>query len=71
MNTCFPPHLVVTKCLTNDANCSTRCFTELKVDCLTMASSRTAPICPLNISVMAFIVVVIVAMVAPFVRYEE
>ena len=48
-----------------------RCHTEGRVGCPEMSSSGTASILPLNILVMAAKVVVINAMVAPLVRYEE
>ena len=69
-NPFFPPHLVVAKWLANVARCSTRCPTEWRVGCLTMASSGTASILPITISAMAVTVVVIATMVALFVRYK-
>ena len=69
-NPCFPPHLVVAKWLANVTSFLTRCRTEWRVVCPTMVSSGTSYIRPLTISVMAGTVVVISAMVAPFVCYK-
>ena len=70
-NACFPPHLVVAKWHENFVSLSTRCCTEWRVGCPTMASSGTASILPLTILVAAVTVVVIVATVSALVRYKE
>ena len=69
-NPCLPPHLVVAKWLANVASCSTSCSTEWRVGCPTMVSNVTAYIRPIAILVMTVTVVVISAMVAPFMRYK-
>ena len=70
-NMCFPPHLVVTKWLANLASCSTRRCTEWRVGFPKIQSSGTAYILPLTILVMAATIVVVAAMVAPFMHYKE
>ena len=65
---CLLTHLVVAKWLANATSWSTRCQTEFRVGCPTIASSGTDFILPLTISVMEVIVAMISAMITPFLR---
>ena len=67
-NLCLPPNLFVMKWLAKSSRCSTRCQTELRLVCPTIASRGTVFILPLTVLVISVTVAVIATMVAPLFR---